>query len=94
MRLLEIWNRLRDRRRRDDLSAELDEELRFHQAMLERDFHASDARTRAARTQLGNPTYLREETRAMWSLGWVDDALHDVRYATRVLRRRARSRLR
>jgi len=87
MRLLEIWNRLRDRWRRDALSAELDEELRFHQTMLERDHHASGAPAAAARRVLGNPTYLREETRAMWSLGWVDDALQDVRYAARVLRR-------
>jgi len=86
MRLLEIWNRLRDRWRRDALTAELDEELRFHETMLERE-HAGGAF--AARRRLGNPTYLREETRAMWSLGWIDDALQDVRYAARVLRRNA-----
>ncbi len=87
MRLLEIWNRLRDRWRRDALSAELDEELRFHETMLEREHHAGGAF--AARRRLGNPTYFREETRAMWSLGWIDDALQDVRYAARVLRRNA-----
>jgi len=90
MRLSEIFNRLRDRLRRESLTAELDEELKFHQAMLERDSrHAGasppDARA-AARRQLGNATYLREETRAVWSLGWIDDALQDLRYATRVLR--------
>ncbi len=90
MRLLEILNRLRDRLRRDELSTELDEELRFHQAMLERDSRSEGASPNAARDaarrQLGNATYLREEARATWSLGWIDDALQDVRYAARVLR--------
>ena len=90
MRLLEIFNRFRDRLRRDALSEELSEEMRFHQAMLERDSRddgaSSEAARAAARRQLGNTTYLREETRALWSLGWVDDAVHDVRYALRVLR--------
>jgi predicted permease len=90
MRLLEIFNRLRDRLRRDRLSAELDEELRFHQAMLERDSQTAgaspDAARDAARRQLGNATFLREEARAVWSLGWIDDALQDLRYAARILR--------
>lgn len=88
--VLELWNRLRDRVRRDRLAAELDEELHFHQAMLERDHRTTsasdDEARRVARLQLGNPTYLREETRAMWTLGWFDDFLLDVRYASRVLR--------
>jgi putative ABC transport system permease protein len=90
MRLLEALNRLRDRLRRDKLAAELDEELQFHQAMLERDSRAGGASPETARTtarrQLGNATYVREETRAVWSLGWIDDALQDLRYAARVLR--------
>ncbi len=90
-RFREFLNRLFDRLRRDHLSADLDDELRFHQAMLERDHRArgadaQDAR-RGGRLQLGNPTSIKEETRDMWSLGWVDDALQDVRYAARVLRR-------
>ena len=88
---LELLNRLRDRFRRDALERELNEELEFHRSMLERDHGASGAPAeearRRARLQLGNATYLREETRAMWSFGWVDDLMQDVRYATRVLRR-------
>jgi predicted permease len=80
MRPREMLARLRDRFRRDDLQAELDEELRHHQALLRRDAGA------AART-LGNITYYREEARDMWSLGLFDDLLHDLRYAWRVLRR-------
>ena len=78
-RIRELIARLRDRFQRDRLSAELDEELRYHRALLERD-HTAD------RT-IGNVTYYREETRAMWSLGLADDLIHDVRYAARVLRR-------
>jgi putative ABC transport system permease protein len=80
-RLVEAWNRLRDRLRRDALSAELDEELRFHQMRL-----AQDGTTPA---QLGHVAHIREETRDMWSLGWFDDLLLDLRYAARVLRRDA-----
>jgi len=90
-RLFEILNRLRDRLHRDQLSAELDEEMRFHREMLERNSLAAgeepDVARAAANRRLGNTTYLREETRAVWSLGWIDDALQDLRYAARVLRR-------
>ncbi|HZI41123.1 MAG TPA: hypothetical protein VFD67_05450, partial [Gemmatimonadaceae bacterium] len=79
MRLRELVGRLRDRLHRDRLSAELAEELQHHRALLEGD-HAVD------RT-IGNLTYYREETRAMWSLGLFDDLLQDIRYATRVLLR-------
>ena len=72
---------MRDRLRRDELTAELEEELRHHLALLARDGHAE-------RT-LGHATYYKEESRAMWSLGVVDDLLQDVRYAARVLRRDA-----
>lgn len=90
-RILELINRLRDRLHRDALGAELDDELRFHRAMVERDHRhdgasADEARRRTAR-QVGNTTYLKEEARAMWSLGWIDDALQDAHYALRVLRR-------
>ena len=87
---LELLNRLRDRFRREALDRELNEELEFHRSMLERDHGASGASAeearRRARLQLGNTTYVREETRAMWSFSWVDDLMQDVRYATRVLR--------
>jgi putative ABC transport system permease protein len=90
----EAWNRLRDRLHRDRLGSELDEELRFHQAMLERDQTAGGASLvegeaqRRARLSLGNATYHRERARDLWSLGWVDDLLQDLRYAARGLRAR------
>ena len=80
--LRELVARLVDRFRRDRLSAELAEELRHHQALLARDAGAG-----RRPTALGNLTYYKEETRAMWSLGIVDDIGQDLRFALRVLRR-------
>lgn len=92
MSLIEAWNRLRDRLHRDRLTSELDEELRFHQAMLERDQTESGASPeearRRARLALGSATHHRERARDLWSLGWVDDLLQDLRYAARGLRAR------
>src|SRR5579884_2232930 len=79
MTFRELLNRLRDRASRDRLSLELEEELRFHRAMLERDGGQM-------RTDFGNTTYYREETRAMWSLGSIDDWMQDIRYGMRALR--------
>jgi putative ABC transport system permease protein len=76
----EIWARLRDRLRREDLADDLDEELRFHRRMLER-----DAPPAGPSHQLGNTTRIREETRDMWSLGTFDDLINDVKYALRTL---------
>ncbi|HEV2180842.1 MAG TPA: ABC transporter permease, partial [Gemmatimonadaceae bacterium] len=78
---LELLRRLRDRFGRDRLARELEEELRFHRALLERDRLAGDTRRR-----LGNITRYREETRDMWSLGSLDDLLLDLRFVFRVLR--------
>jgi predicted permease len=78
MTLRELFNRLHDRIFRERLGRELDEELRFHRAMLERD--------EGNAYSFGNTTYYREETRAMWSIGSIDDWMQDVRYAIRALR--------
>jgi hypothetical protein len=80
--------RIIDRFRRDRLEAELADELRFHQAQLERD--QGDAGTDAewaARRRLGNLTRVREDARARWSVPWLDHLEQDARYAIRGLRR-------
>ena len=86
-----LWRRLRDWLRRDQLTDELGEELRFHETLLARDRRAegmdAEEATWAARRQLGNRTAITEETRSLWSLHWLDDAAQDVRYAARSLRR-------
>jgi putative ABC transport system permease protein len=77
--------------RRDRLDAELNEELAFHRAQLDRDARATggDASEAewAARRRLGNVTRVREESRERWSVPWLDHLQQDVRYAIRGLRR-------
>jgi putative ABC transport system permease protein len=83
--------RLFDWIRRDRLDAELNEELQFHRAQLERDGLAGGASAAdanwAARRQLGNVMRVREEARERWSVPWLDHLQQDVRYAFRGLRR-------
>jgi putative ABC transport system permease protein len=90
-RIREVFNRLRDRARRERLGAELDEELRFHQSMLERDERtdtiSADEAVYRARRRLGNVTSIRESSRDAWGFSWIEDAVQDLRYAARVLRR-------
>jgi putative ABC transport system permease protein len=76
----ELLARLRDWLRRDQLDAELAEELRFHRAHLERD-------TTGGKPGLGNVTRIHEDARERWSLPWLDHLQQDVRYAVRGLKR-------
>jgi putative ABC transport system permease protein len=91
MTMRELFARLRDWVRRDDLDRELVEELRFHQTQLERDVRAagegSDAVARVAHRRLGNVTSVRETARDYWSVPSLDHAQQDLRYAFRGLRR-------
>jgi putative ABC transport system permease protein len=87
----ELFARLRDWLRRDELDDELADELRFHKEALARDARAAgtdaaDA-TWEARRRLGNVTRVVEESRDRWSLPWLDHLQQDVRYALRGLRR-------
>ncbi|MHB1326731.1 MAG: hypothetical protein ACYC2K_00885, partial [Gemmatimonadales bacterium] len=77
----EFLARLRDWIRRDRLDAELVEELRFHQTQLEREGGPQASR------RLGNLTRLKEATRDMWAIRWLEDLAQDIRYAVRGLRR-------
>ena len=90
MRPRELLNRIRDRLARDRLGRELEEELRFHRAMIERDARAAGTAERelpsAIAAQMGNTTYYREEARDMWSLGSLDELLQELRYGARAVR--------
>ena len=87
----EWLSRLADWLRRDRLTDELQDELRFHHSQLERDaraegLNADDAHQRARR-QLGNLTRVGEQARDRWSIPWLDHLQQDLRYAWRGLRR-------
>lgn len=76
----------RERREQD-----LDDELRFHleteaAERTEAGLAPDDARL-AARRSLGNATFLREETRVVWTWTWAEQLALDVRYGWRQLNR-------
>jgi macrolide transport system ATP-binding/permease protein len=73
----EFLRRLRYYLRRGQFETELDEEMRHHLAMKERDSGAT------ALQQFGNVTLLKEDSRAMWAWTFWEQLLQDIRYAIR-----------
>lgn len=55
-------------------------------ALCEDGVSAREARWRAARL-LGNDTIAREDARRVWIAAWIEQAVQDLRYAVRTLRR-------
>lgn len=79
---LRFWSRGRQER-------ELEEEIRFHlqlatEKYLEAGESPADARA-AARREFGNPDLVKEVTRDVWGLGWVEQLSQDFRYGARIL---------
>jgi predicted permease len=75
--------------RRTRKDAELQEELQFH-LDEEADERAADGvprdqAGRAARLDLGNPTVIREDTRAQWTWRFLEQVVQDLRYGARTL---------
>ena len=72
--------------------ADLDEELRFHESLAaeeaERRGAEPHAAHQAARRRLGNDAQLREASRSIWTVAWVEGLARDLRYAVRALRHR------
>ncbi len=85
------WRRLSDVVRRGRLTAEMDEELRFHRERIAQERRAEgrnpDDAEYDARRRIGNTTLIAEEARSMWSVGWFEHLLQDLRYGWRALRR-------
>jgi len=84
-------NRLRGSFRKNKLDDQLDDELQFHIEMRTLEFIAAgmapeEACRRAARL-FGNQTLLKERTREMDTIGWIETFWQDLRYATRMLLR-------
>jgi putative ABC transport system permease protein len=79
--------------RSDAQDDEVDEELRFHveeqtRRLMADGLSRADA-ARAARLRLGNAVNLRERSRDIRLLPWVDSLLRDVRFGVRMLRKDA-----
>src|SRR5437899_8732090 len=77
--------------RKDQLEENLDAELQFHLEMRTHEFIASgitpeEARLRALRL-FGNQMLLKEKTRDMDTIAWIETLGQDLRYASRTLRK-------
>ncbi len=88
---MSLMNRLRNLWRKNALASELDEELRAHIDMREREnlaagMNLADAR-RDARLRFGNPTAMKESAREADLFTWLESLAQDIRYAFRVLRK-------
>jgi putative ABC transport system permease protein len=86
---MEFWSRLLGRRcRRDE---DLDDEIESHLQMAARERAEQGESDKQARTsatrEFGNVALVKEVTRDMWSLRWLETLLQDLRYGLRQLRR-------
>src|SRR2546421_8536031 len=70
---------------------DLDQDIRDHieretQDNIERGMPPEEARYAAVR-KFGNVTRVKEETREVWSLVWVEQLLQDIHFGLRMLRK-------
>ena len=77
--------------RRKRMLRELDQDIREHlevetQDNLDRGMSPEEARYAALR-KFGNITRIKEETREVWSIAWLEQLLQDIRFGMRTLRR-------
>jgi predicted permease len=86
-----LITRLRGMLRRERLDQDLDEELRSHLEMRAADNAAAGMSPEQARYEaqkrFGNTTLLKEDTREVDIVGWLDEAARDFRHALRMLHR-------
>jgi putative ABC transport system permease protein len=90
--LSDLLFRLRSLLRRNNVEAELDDELRFHferqvEKYLRMGLTLEDARRRA-RLSIGGMDQVKEECRDARGVRLTEDLLQDVRYALRMLRKK------
>src|SRR5580704_6236171 len=89
---MSLWNTFKQSRSRD---ADIDEEIRAHLSMMEQDRvehgESPEGAKLAAHREFGNPLLIKEATREMWGwawgLAWVERSFHDLKYASRQMRR-------
>ena len=77
-------------RRSKHMLEELDADIRDHieretQENIERGMSPEEARYAAVR-KFGNVTRVKEDTRDVWRIAWVEDLWQDIRYGLRMLR--------
>jgi hypothetical protein len=81
----EIGNRIGYLARRQRFDEELEREIQFHIEAradeLERSGLARERALAEARREFGSGARAREETRAAWQIGWLEDLARDLRYS-------------
>ena len=88
-KLDEIWRRVAMLVRAGKFARELEEEMRLHRELTEKEIiadgiDASEARY-AANRRFGNAMYLRERGREAWGWKWLEDFVQDLRFGARML---------
>ena|SRR5258708_5947465 len=88
---MSLLSRLKGLFRINRLERDVDEEMRSHIDMRTADnitdgMSPQEARY-DARRRFGNSTLMKEDTRAMDIVGWLETSTRNLRYATRMLRR-------
>jgi predicted permease len=87
----ELWRRVGILVRRDRHWRELDEEMRLHRELHEREMIANGAKCEEARyaasRAFGNVTAISERGREAWGWRWLEDFLNDAAFGVRALRK-------
>ncbi|HMF61344.1 MAG TPA: permease prefix domain 1-containing protein, partial [Vicinamibacterales bacterium] len=90
---MSLWSRLTNVFRPGGIERELDEELQFHMDERIRELTATgmprDEATRQVARRFGNRLRLREESRDVKLLPWLDSLVRDVRLGMRMMRKNA-----
>jgi predicted permease len=75
------------RKRDADLERELRSDLELEEEEQREGGVSEEETPYAALRAFGNPTLIREQTRAMWSWNWLESIARDLRFSLRTLRR-------
>jgi len=90
---MSLWSRLANVFRAGSVESELDEELQFHVDERIRELTAAGMTREAAAEEVhrrfGSPLRLREQSRDVKLLPWLDSLVRDVRLGVRMLRKHA-----
>lgn len=82
---------------RDRRADELTEEMELHRVLVEQEGLEAgltpEEAAHQARLRMGNETLAREDSRALWSFGFLEDLLQDLRFGVRMSMRNGRSTL-
>jgi predicted permease len=87
----EWWRRIEMAMRGEEFDRELEEEMRLHRELKERELLATGVAKEeapyAAGRQFGNTTYLKERGREAWGWRCFEDLMDDLRFGARMLRK-------